>query len=287
MFYQYTRPKRLYQHLHNILSTGIIKTGQLLGLLWLNITPDGQSFTLGTKTSFLWATTASTVEITFLTYYLYYRIFENPSQYGATGLNVILSVIADGAYVTLSLGIYLTATFGRKNILTVVNFAATLQNQLSEWEIRSNEKCCRKVLTYQLMTKIVIDGSLLLFGTITVSGMSIMTDPSCLNITRNILEAVSLVAYNFASTVYFIPLAFALFLMQKISGNLKCQELHEISRYYQEIVKFMRKVNLFMETLVCLLLLEAFVVLVTNVRSYTFVIIFIFFILFWFFIVDH
>lgn len=262
MFYQYSRPQHFYQRLHNILGTAIIKTGQYLGLLWLKVHPDGRKFTFGTNIFLIWSIIVTFIHISFLIYLPYYFNFVKSDEPGSNDLSAGLVAIEDVIYSAVIIILYVKVTFRRTLILKLVNYGSELQNRLSQWK---SKDVSGKSLLYNITTKIMLDFGVAI-PAIILYGYNFMLTPNFSNFLCAILQPAVIVVYCFITTVYYVAFTFGLFLMRKLSENMSDKKSHVISFWYQDIYKYLHKVNSFMEAVIFLFVFEAFVALVGEVR---------------------
>lgn len=269
MFNQYSKPKYFYQHLHNALVNFFVKTGQYIGFLWLEPSPDGQKFTFCSKPLLVWSIIVTSIQIPFLFYWPYYLNFIKPNDLGSNELSSVLVGLSDVIFSAALIFFYVKVAFRQTSIMNLINYISKLQNLFSQychqWKCEKSEKC-GKVLLYHMIVKVVLNCSIIIPVTI-LNVLACVTNPILSNIICGLLQPVAFIVYCFITTMYYIPFAFGLFLMQKLSENLSHQKLHIISSFYQDILKYLRKVNSFMETVIFLLLFTAFVALVGEVSA--------------------
>lgn len=270
MFYEYSSPEHFYQRLHNKLSTVIVKTGQLLGLLWLEAASDSQTFIFGSKPLILWSITTFLFQfftLTYITYHFYIlTLFEDNIDY-STIISTTLVSVANVLFALHILVMYVTVIVRRKLILKVVQYSARLQNLLSLWKLGEKSKKCRKVLLYFIITKILLDCAVAIITTAILS-VEFATTLDWMSFFYAFLDPVTMAGSCFITTMYYVSFAFGLFLMRKLSNNLNAYNCCFFSSYHQDILKVLRKVNSVMEFLMLVILFETFVGLVGQVSVF-------------------
>lgn len=269
MFYQYSKPKDFHQHLHNRLSAGIVKFGQILGFFWIKVTPDGKFFTFGTKSLLIWSKIIILIDfIFFLIYspYYFYSTSDN-DKYASNTISATVLSVADVLYSVLNIALYLILTFKQKSILRLVNHAAQLQHVVVRYKIKGCQKLIN-VLLYNLVFKIVIDITLLI-TTITLNIFHFISYKDYHFLFMLIWQSISFMGFLFTTTVFYISYGYGLFLNRKIFSNLSYKNSLIIALILQGIQKFMKKIHKLMELVALLLVSQAFISLVSEVSDST------------------
>lgn len=264
MFYQYPHPVQFYQQLHNTLASVIIKTGQSLGLVWFNISSDGQTFTSFSKSTRVCSITATSLQIAFLIYMPYYLTFENGDEPGSNELSEGVVAISDVIYSVLIILMYGISVFRRKLVMKILYFVIHILNECpGSSKVLKND---REYLLIHLSIKILLDLCVSLLS-IVFFAYDFVIHPSILSFLNVISQTIAAGAYCFISTIYYISFAFGLLHVKILSANVNEQNLHSISFWYQEIHKYLRKINALMGWVMFLFLFQTFTVLVGEVSS--------------------
>lgn len=266
MFYQYTHPEEFYQRLHNKLGTVFVKTGQLLGVLWLEVAPGGKKFLFGSKKWKIWSIFASVVQISLITYITYAMMVER-NENNTSLISSILVSLANILYNAQTILVYVTVISKQKFVFKSINEAERLAKVLSQWKCLDKNETCRRTLLYIVMTKLILDYSITIISFIT-SSINAATSPVFTNIVFLLVEPISFIGYFFITTIYCIPFAFGLFLIRKLLNNINAHNCLSISLHYQDIFKFLRDVNALMQGIILILVFGAFVGLVGEVSLF-------------------
>lgn len=264
MFYHYTSPTLFYQHLHNKITSGIIKTGKFLGFFCIQITLDGKRLEPGSRSLKIWSKFSILIQISYLIYFPYFFLGQNIIKYNSTKLNCLLRSFTDVVYILFLLVLYWIIAFRQNKVLEIFNSGAQLYQTLKFWNLNRHERL-RKSLLYNITTKIVLD---IIFVSLifSVTMTKISENFNLFDLVWKILELLSYLAYTFVTTIYFIPFSFGLLLVQKLFHNLNHRNWKFVCLVYQDIFKFLKQTNSFMQILICLILFEDMMALVGEVR---------------------
>lgn len=155
MFYQHSNPVHFNQHLQNILASIIIKTGQLLGLLWFKPSSDGRTYTSFSKSTQIWLITVTSLHRLCLIYMPYYMNFFRYKEYGSNDLSEALVTISDVFHSALGIIMYGNAFFRRKYICKLVYSSNHFLTKCpgSRLSVEHERKC----LSMHLTMKMILD----------------------------------------------------------------------------------------------------------------------------------
>lgn len=262
MFYQYSTPIHFYQHLHNILASVIIKTGQILALLLFKPSSGGHKFTSFSNPSLIWSLTVTTFQIPVLIYMPYYINFVKEEEPKSNDISDTLVSISDIFYNGAAILIYGIAFFQRKLIFKLFSISKLFLNECRKYAIVVEDD--RKCFVFYLATKMILDLCIALPAIYMYINYFVM-HPTILSFLYTISQPTAMVVYSFTITVYYISFAFGLFYVKILSANVNDKSLHSISYWYQEIHKYLRKVKGLLEFVIFLLLFENFIGLVGEV----------------------
>lgn len=244
----------------------MFKVGQFLGFFSLNLGSDGQTVTRGSRALIRWANFASLFQaFGYLGYSIFYLTFFKIDELYFTMLSFILSLLQVVIFVTFIFITHLNVIFSRKYILKVVTFAKNLKNAFALLEIDKDESC-QKVLLYANCVHIMV-------GLVFVTAIAILMTtnlflyPSFMEFLSLILETVSWVTFVFVISIYCISFSFGFFQLRKLMDNLSPKNCHILSIHHFLLLKFLRKVNHLMQTILMLALFDGFVGLVGDVSS--------------------
>lgn len=260
MFYQYSYPVHFYQHLHNTLASLIIKTGQILALLWFKPSSDGYTLTPYPTSSRILSILAISYQISFLIYMPYYVNYVN---FGSNVVSETLVTISYVLYSAVVIFMYGIAFFRRKLVLKLLNFSMYLL-KFSHPGFLEEVENDRKTLVLHLATKIVIDVCSTLSAMFLFLYYFVM-HPNILTFLGLFSETATMAVYCFITTVYYISFAFGLFYVKRLSANVNNRNLQVVSFKYQEIHKYVREINGLMSLVMCFLLFQGFIALVGEV----------------------
>lgn len=260
MFYQYSYPVQFYQHLHNKLASVIIKTGQLLGLIWFKSSSDGYTLTPYSTSSRILSIIAILYQIWFLIYMPYYLNYVN---FGSNVVSETLVTISYVLYSAVVIFMYGIAFFRQKLVLKLMNFSMYLLKCSYSGFLVEVENY-RKSLVLHLATKIVIDMCSTLSAMFLFLYYFVM-HPKIITFLGLFSETVTMAVYCFITTVYYISFAFGLFYVKRLSANVNDRNLQVVSFRYQEIHKYVREINGLMSLVMCFLLFTGFIALVGEV----------------------
>lgn len=266
MFYQYSYPIQFYQHLHNKLPSFIIKTGQILGLIWFKLSSDGRTFISCSKSTQIWLITLTTFQIAFLIFMPYYLKFIRGAEGGSNTLSEALVAISDVLYSAVVGFMYGIAFFCRKLILKLGNSSMHFLNVKPELYSKVVEDE-RKCLLLHLTIKMILDLCFTLPAILYVT-QSFEMHPTVLSFLFVISRPIAVGVYCFISTFYYIPFAFGLFFVKMLLDTVYITNLHSVSFWYQKIYKYVRKINNLMGWVMFLFFFQAFVALVGEVSLY-------------------
>lgn len=177
---------------------------------------------------------------------------------GSNDLSAALVTISVVLYSAILIVIYGTVAFRRDIILRLINYGVNFKNHWKKNE--STEKC----LLYHILTKILLDIFVVIPIVVLHANEFIITFnfPSFLCLFFNPVAAIG---YFFMTSMYCISFVFGLFHVQNFSSNLDNNNFYEISFLYQEVHKYLRKINSLMGFVIFLTIFQAFVALVGEV----------------------
>lgn len=266
MFFKYACPDSFYQRLHNQLGTAIFKFGQLLGVFSINIGLNGKTATRGSKALIIWSNFVSLfLAFGYLSYLIYYLAFLKSEEAYFSLINFILALMQSVVFGTFILVFGLIVILGRKKILKLVIFAKRLKYLFSSLGIDKNRNC-QKTLVYANCVNIVVDLFLLSLIAILMI-INFISEPILIEFMAVIFETTSWATDAFVSILYSISFSFVFYLLRKLSDNLRSEDCHHLSIYHYLLVKFLRKLNFFIQNMVVFLVFEAFLGLVSDVSS--------------------
>lgn len=142
--------------------------------------------------------------------------FIKPDDLGSNKLSSVLVALSDIIFSTALIFIYVKVAFRRTSIMNLINYTSKLQNLFShQYQCKKSEQC-GKVLLCHISAKVVINCIIMIPDTI-LNLLTFVTNPTLSNFICGFLELVAFIVYFCITTMYYIPFAFGLFLMQKLS----------------------------------------------------------------------
>lgn len=260
----YSSPKHFYQHLHNKLGAAILKSGQVLGYLSIDLSPDGQTVTRGFKSIVKWTTFSSLIQLVAMLFYLFYYIFfVRVNEHKGSVLSFVLGTILDSVVVLFVATTFTIVIFGRLHILKLVTFVINLKKVFSTLKSYGN---LQKKLVYINWIGITFAICLNMCFTIILI-FNFILHPGWFKLIIAIMKTLIYCAYIFVVIIYGITFSYGFFLMRKLFDNLRREHCQRLALYHYLLLKFLRKVNFFMQIMVYFCLCDVFIGLVINVSS--------------------
>lgn len=210
------------------------------------------------------------MQISSLLYFPYYLNFLEPNDLGFYELSSILVAFSDVIFSAALILFYVKVAFGRTSIMNLMNDILKLKRQVSRFRpsVRRKSENCGKVLLYNIIVKVGLNCGVIV-PVIILNVLLFVANPMMSHFIFGLLQPVEFVVYCYITSMYYIPFAFGLYLTRKISDDMMPENLYVISSCYQDILKYLRKVNSFMESVIFLLLFDGFVAVVGEVSHFT------------------
>lgn len=244
----------------------MFKAGQLLGFFSINLGADGQTVTRGSTALLIWSNFVSLFQsVGYTSYSLYYMVFHKIDEKYSTMINFILALMQNSLFgVFIVLWSYIMI-FRREEILKIVIFAKTLKNLFSSLKIEKDGNV-QKHLFYINCVNIAIG---LFFPTAIaiIMILNFIWDPTLIEFMAIIFETTSWATYSYVISMYCILFSYGFFLLRKLCDNLSSRDCHLLPIYHHLLLKFLKKVNVFMQTMVVLVVFDGFVGIVADVSS--------------------
>lgn len=259
MFYLYSTPSCLEHKIHNFLAKVIEFVAGSIGIAWLN--------KLENKTiSQAWRYLITTILISFCTYLAFSGSVNYNNSMTSDNLLVIFRRMNLSTYYIVIVVCLVMIPIQKENIRKCFNYAHEL-HRISKLLLNTHDDVRHKnCLLHKFLIKIGFDS--LMIATIFVLLMvTVAKTPSISTFVNAILTPTSLVIYCFIGTVYYVSLAFSLFLIQKVHETLKTSEICDVSTFSLKIIRFVRKINATIQITLLLFVFHAFMGFVVQVRS--------------------
>lgn len=265
MFYLYSTPTCLEHKIHNFLAKVIEFLAKCIGALLIEKSKNG-SYTNKNGISRLWCYLTNFTVISFSIYISYISVINHDITSADLYLIAVFRKLAVSSYYMIIIVFLSTVMFQTQSTLKAFNHANELYH-IDQLLFKVNQNVReRKRLFYKLLIKIGFDLTLPL----TFLVMSINEyhrNPTFLTLVFTTLVPSSLIVYCFIGTIYYVSLAYALFLAQKAHQALKTSSyIPNIATFYHHVVRFVRKINKIIQVTLLLLVFQAFMGLVINVR---------------------
>lgn len=264
----YSEPKYIYQFLHNIIAKVILKTGRFIGYFWID--NQNASLTFNHGSNYLLA--RSIVLGVFLTSYqiymfLYFHLLLQEAGIGV--LSAILGGLTQVAYNGLLIISYITAITRRKYIIELLNSGFRLLHTVKQLNLHEGYDRHERFYIYNLGFKFFIDFIMISFA-ILIMVLQFIHEPTVLTFLFPISFPLSLIAYCLISTCYFVGFVYVTFLLRQLQNELTnphsiSQKINYIPYYYENILRYSKKVNHLLQVSIFFLLAEGLVGLVNQV----------------------
>lgn len=267
MFYLYSTPTCIEQKIHNCLAKGITVVGKCLGVLWIKRSKDGPYYTRRHDKKRFWCYLTNFIVILLCFCVIYYEMAHHKGlETFLVGAMAKLTIIC---YYFLIIVFLTTVMVQERAFVKSFNLAYEL-HLLNQLLFKSNRNLKNNFLFYKFLIKTGFD-LIMSFIVIVLSNIPHIYEPTSPKLVFTFLLPTSLGIYCFIGTIYYILLAYALFLGQRAHHVLKTTtvtmvDISNMTSFYLKIVRFVRKVNKTLQFSLLLLVLHAFMGFVTQVN---------------------
>lgn len=271
MFYLYSKPTCLEQKLHNCLARAITFVGKCIGVFHVEKSMKGPYYVTKDGISLLCSYSTNIIAITLCIYVVIFLVIldQNGSNVKVNLYMIgLFGKIARICYWLLVVLFLSTVMFQKESISKIFNCAFEL-HQLNQLLFRFNQNVSQyKSLLYKFLMKIIFDLTMSSFMLV-LAVNELLQSFTISHVVFTTILPISLIIYCFIGTIYYVSLAYALILIQKVNHTLKEAkvEIRNVTNCCHMIVRFVRKFNTTVQLCLLLSITHAFTGFVLQVKN--------------------